>query len=143
MEQTALWKWQELRAAASPLECSASPSLALPSQEDKARTVVPLQLEHTNPQTSYLPGRWGALLGGPHHCTAVLSCVSAVSAGCPTGEQGSSRDTGGAGRSHRAGVKGGGLRATQQRPPQLPSALRTQGLGHTLQALGAGGGLLC
>ena len=46
MEQTALWKRQELRAAASTLESSAFPSL-----EDKARTVLPLQLARANPQT--------------------------------------------------------------------------------------------
>ena len=51
MEKTASWKRQELRAAASTLECSAFPSLTLPSQEDKARTVLPLQLAHADPQT--------------------------------------------------------------------------------------------
>lgn len=150
MKQMALWKRQELRAAASTLECSAFPSLALPSQEDKARTVLPLQLACSNPQTrepsSTRPLGNSPPRPSPLHCSPFSGSQQSLP-GVPLVRSLQPGHRGEAGRSHRAGVKGWGLRAAQKRPLPLPSALNTQGLGHILQPWGrgqwGGGGLPC
>lgn len=102
------WMWKRMRGWMSKRlygngrssEQLLAPSSALPSPRwlcHPRRTKPGLSSPcswHRRPSDQLSTRPWGAPLGGPHRRTAVLSCVSAVAAGCPTGEQGSSRDTG-------------------------------------------------